>query len=94
MKSQQPIQNYYLVKIMPYKLLTKVNKDQEMFSIYERYMTVKHELGFCWFAFCILKWNLAHFCTKLPPLIPAYVKVQYMTKKSFQPLGVWMNSLE
>lgn len=55
MKSQQPIQNYYLVKIMPYKLLTKVNKDQEMFSIYERYMIVKDERGFCWFAFCILK---------------------------------------
>lgn len=31
---------------MPYKLLTKVNKDKEMLSVYERYMVVKHEHEF------------------------------------------------
>lgn len=32
MKTQQAIQNYYLVKVMPYKLLTKIKKGQEMLS--------------------------------------------------------------
>lgn len=46
MKTQQSNQNFHLDKVMPYKLLTKVNKGQEPLSISERCMVVKLENGF------------------------------------------------
>lgn len=33
METRQPIQDDHLVKVMPYNLLTKGNKDEEMLSI-------------------------------------------------------------